>query len=78
MRWTYRITAVSRPKVLMRVVQVFDQQSLVIRSLQLALLDDCVDITLIVDAEHELAQRVQAKLSNQIDVRNVDLYMERS
>ncbi len=75
MRWTYQITAASRPRVLMRLVQVFDQQSMTIRSLELALLDDCVVISLTVDADQELAHRVRAKLYNQTDIRDVDLYL---
>jgi acetolactate synthase regulatory subunit len=74
MRWTYHITAASKPRVLMRLVQVFDQQSMTISSLELALLNDSVSITLTVDADRELADRVRAKLYNQIDIRDVDLY----
>jgi acetolactate synthase regulatory subunit len=73
MEWTYQITAASKPKVLMRLVQVFDQQSLVIRSLELALLDNSVKINLTVDADTALAHRIQAKLYHQLDIQNVDL-----
>ena len=73
MQWTYRISAASRPRVLMRLVQVFDQQSLVISSLELALLDNCVKITLTVDVEPELAHRLRIKLYNQTDIQDVDL-----
>ena len=73
MQWTYRIIAASRPRVLMRLVQLFDQQSLVIRSLELALLDNCVKISLTVEVERELALRIQAKLYHQIDIESVDL-----
>jgi acetolactate synthase small subunit len=73
MRWTYQITAASRPRVLMRLVQVFDQQALVISSLQLALLEDRVKIRLTVTAEPELAHRVRAKLCNLTDILDVDL-----
>ena len=75
MQWTYQITAASRPRVLMRLVQVFDQQALIISSLQLALCDDRVKITLTVDVEPELAHRILAKLYNQTDIQTVDLYM---
>jgi hypothetical protein len=75
MQWTYQITAASRPRVLMGLVQVFDQQHLVISSLKLALLDDRVKICLTVDVEPELAQRLQAKLYNQTDIQDVDLYI---
>ncbi|WP_353063077.1 hypothetical protein RBB77_17535 [Tunturibacter psychrotolerans] len=73
MKWTYQITAASRPRVLMRLVQLFDQQSLVIRSLELALLDNRVRINLTVEVERELALRLQAKLYHQMDIENVDL-----
>jgi acetolactate synthase regulatory subunit len=73
MKWTYQITAASRPRVLMRLVQLFDQQSLVIRSLELALLDNRVRISLTVEVERELALRLQAKLYHQMDIENVDL-----
>jgi len=57
----------------MRLMQVFDQQSLVISSLKLALLDNCVKITLTTEVEPELARRLQAKLYHQTDVQEVDL-----
>jgi acetolactate synthase regulatory subunit len=76
MQWTYQITAASRPRVLMRLVQIFDQQSLVISSLNLALLDNRVRIDLTVEIEPELAQRLQAKLYHQTDIQNVDLLAE--
>ena len=57
----------------MRLVQVFDQQSLVISSLKLARLDDWIKITLTVDVEPELAHRLRLKLYNQTDIQDVDL-----
>lgn len=75
MKWTYQITAASRPRVLMRLVQVFDQQSLAIRSLELTLLDNHVKINLTVEIEPDLARRLQAKLYLQTDIQNVDLLM---
>ena len=73
MKWIYQITAASKPRVLMRLVQLFDQQSLVIRSLEPALLDNRVRISLTVEVERELALRLQAKLYHQMDIENVDL-----
>jgi hypothetical protein len=73
MRWTFQITAASRPRVLMRLVQVFDQQSLVIRSLELVLLDNRVKINLTTEVEPELARRLQAKLYHQVDIEDVEL-----
>ncbi len=73
MQWTYRITAASRPKVLMRVTQVFDQQLLSMRELKLADADGIVTIHIHVDVAADLAHRIQAKLYSQLDVCNVDL-----
>ncbi len=73
MQWTYQITAASRPLVLRRLVQLFDQQSLTISSLKLALLDNSVRIDLTVEVEPELARRLEASLHNQIDIRSVEL-----
>jgi hypothetical protein len=73
MEWTYQITAASKPRVLMRLVQLFEQQSLVIRSLELALLDSLVKINLTVEVESALAHRIQAKLYHQLDIQEVDL-----
>jgi hypothetical protein len=73
MRWTFQITAASRPRVLMRLVQIFEQQSLVIRSLELVLLDNRVKINLTTEVEPELALRLQAKLYHQIDIEDVEL-----
>ena len=75
MQWTYEITTASRPRVLMRLVQVFDQQRLTISSLKLALLDDQVKIAVTVEVETELAYRIQAKLYSQTDIQNVDLHL---
>jgi hypothetical protein len=57
----------------MRLVQLFDQQSLVIQTLQLALLDNHVQINIVTDANPELALRLQAKLYHQVDIQNVEL-----
>ena len=73
MRWTYEITTAARPKVLMRLVQVFDQQLLTIDCLHLRTFEDHVTISLTVDVETELAYRIRAKLYNLTDIRNVDL-----
>ncbi|MBB5318028.1 hypothetical protein [Tunturibacter empetritectus] len=74
MRWTFQITAASRPRVLMRLVQIFDQQSLVIRSLELVLLNNRVKINLTTEVELELARRLQAKLYHQVDIEDVELH----
>ena len=75
MEWTYEITASSKPKVLMRLVQVFDQQLLTISSLHLIQSEDHVKITVTVGVETKLAYRILAKLYNQVDVQDVDLHI---
>lgn len=78
MEVTYQITASSQPRVLMRIVQLFDQQSLAIRSLELALLDNRVNIRLTVQTESALAHRIQAKLYHQIDIQTVEIHLEKT
>jgi acetolactate synthase small subunit len=73
MEWTYEITAAPRPRVLVRLVQLFDQQALDIRSLQLTRFDGCVLIRLTVAVEAALARRLCAKLYHQVDVQEVGL-----
>jgi hypothetical protein len=74
--WTFQITAVSQPQVLPRLVQFFEQQRMVIRALDLALLDRSARISITVEASDELAHRLQAKLAHQADVREVELLAE--
>lgn len=73
MRWTYQITAASRPDVLRRLVQIVEQHSLTVRSVELALLNNRVKISLTVEVEPLVARKLQARLSNQSDVQDVDL-----
>jgi acetolactate synthase regulatory subunit len=73
MHWTYQITAASQPRVLPRLVRLFEQQPLVIRAVDLALLDRSVKISISVDAEPELARHLQARLYHQDDVQHVEL-----
>ncbi len=73
MHWRYQITAASQPRVLPRLIQLFEQQLLVIRAPDLALGDRSVTTNITVEADSELAQRLQAKLYHQIDVQQVEL-----
>ena len=73
MEWTYRITATSGPRVLMRVVQLFDNQRLAIRSLSLKDSDGRVDILINADTATEQARRIHAKLYHQVDILQVEL-----
>ncbi len=62
----------------MRIVQLFEQQSLAIRSLELALLDNRVNIRLTVETESAMAHRIQAKLYHQIDIQTVEIHLEKT
>ena len=73
MWWTYRITAASQARLLMRVAQVFDQQLLRMTKLVLMDGDEVVEISVKVEAEEGLALRLQAKLYRLQDVRTVEL-----
>ena len=73
MEWTYKISASVRPKVLMRVVQVFDQQSVAMRR---CLLEECgglLQILIVAEVDEELAPRIQAKLYKLVDLGEVEL-----
>jgi hypothetical protein len=77
MEWTYKISASIRPKVLMRVVQVFDQQSVLMRR---CLLEECCEvlqIVIVAEVDEDLARRIQAKLYKLVDLLEVDLVVER-
>jgi hypothetical protein len=73
MHWTYQITAVSQPRVLPRLVHLFEQEPLVIHSVDLALLDRSVKISISVEADPGLARHLQARLYHQADVQDVEL-----
>jgi acetolactate synthase regulatory subunit len=73
MHWTYQITAASKPRVLPRLVQLFAEQSLAIRALDVALLHQSAQINITVETDSELAQHLKAKLGHQADVRQVEL-----
>ncbi|HTD95492.1 MAG TPA: hypothetical protein VK627_01130 [Edaphobacter sp.] len=73
MQWAYTIAAEPRARILARVVQLFDQQRLSLRSLVLEETDTAVHLTLTVEAEPHLAQRIQAKLYHLYGISSVDL-----
>jgi acetolactate synthase small subunit len=73
MHWIYQITAASKPHVLPRLVQFFAEQSLAIRSLDVALLHQSAQIKIAVETEPEVAHRLQDKLAQQAEVRQVEL-----
>ncbi|QHN02309.1 hypothetical protein FTO74_02170 [Granulicella sp. WH15] len=73
MEWKFQLTAAARPRVLSRVMQLFDQQSLNVRSLVFTQTAEVIVIQALVEVEAALAQRLQAKLYRQIDLREVML-----
>ncbi len=73
MEWTYKITAAAKPKVLLRIVQLFEQQSLSARSIVYTVTGETVTILLHVQAETHHAHRIHAKLHSQYDIRQVEL-----
>ncbi|CAN5704811.1 hypothetical protein BH10ACI4_BH10ACI4_08340 [soil metagenome] len=78
MEWTYTINALSRPRVLMRVVQVFDQQMVNMRECRLIESGDSLRITILIDASEDLARRMHAKLYKQLNMEHIDLVAGRS
>ena len=73
MEWTYRISAAARPKVLMRVVQVFDQQLVTMRRCSMDEVGELLELSVTVDIEHDLAQRIHAKLYKLHGLLQIDL-----
>jgi acetolactate synthase regulatory subunit len=73
MEWTYKITAAANPRVLLRVLQLFEQQRLSARSIVYTVAGGAVTILMHVHAEADHAGRIQAKLHNQHDIREVEL-----
>jgi acetolactate synthase regulatory subunit len=74
MEWTYRIKAEVRPRVLMRVAHVFDQQMLSMRRCVMEERSDVADLEITVDAEEELVRRVHAKLYKLLDLLEIELH----
>lgn len=73
MEWTYQIRAAARPRVLMRLAQVFDQQMVSMRRCEMLEAVDGIEISITVDISSELAERIQAKLYKQQDLLQVTL-----
>ena len=78
MRWTYRITAAAaRPRLIMRLVQLFDQQLLEIDRLEVMRLHDATMVRIVVRCEEHVARRIHAKLYRLADVAHVLLSNDR-
>jgi len=73
MVFTYRITAVARPRLIMRLAQIYDQQLLEIDRLNVVRERDVTAIRIEVDCDEYLAHRIHAKLYRLADVVHVEL-----
>ncbi len=76
MKWTYRVTAAARPRLIMRLAQVFDQQMIEIDRLEVKRLQDATMMRIEVCCEEHLARRIHAKLYRLADVAHVLLSNE--
>ena len=78
MKWTYTIAAVSARRLLMRVVLIFDQQSLTLTDVawRCSDTDGNVEARLRVRCDEALARRLHAKLLHLQDVLHVALAAE--
>jgi glycine cleavage system regulatory protein len=73
MVWTYRITAAARPRLIMRLAQIFDQQLLEIDRLEVIRERDVTAVRIEIDCDEYLARRIHAKLYRLSDVLHVVL-----
>ena len=73
MAWTYRITAAARPRLAMRVAQVFDQQLLEVERFELIRKDAATTIRISVECDESVARRIHAKLYRLADLVQIDL-----
>ena len=73
MQWTYQIVATQQPRVLARVLQLFDQQSIVLQSLMLTQTEVEIRVRISAEIEPALAVRLQAKLLHLMAVVEVQL-----
>ena len=73
MDWTYKITAAANPRMLLRVLQLFDQQRLAYHQLSYAVAGEVATIVIRTPADPHHASRIHAKLYNQHDIREVEL-----
>gem|GEM_PF-2657682 len=73
MVWTYRITAVARPRVIMRLAQIYDQQMLEIDRMSVVREHDATAVRIEVQCDECLAHRIHAKLYRLSDVAHVEL-----
>jgi hypothetical protein len=73
MAWTYRITAAARPRLTMRVAQIFDQQLLEVERFDLVREAAATTIRISVECDEPIARRIHAKLYRLTDLVHVEL-----
>jgi hypothetical protein len=73
MVWTYRITAAARPRLIMRLSQIYDQQLLEIDRMSVIRERDVTGVRIEVQCDEYLARRIHAKLYRLSDVAHVEL-----
>lgn len=73
MQWTYKIIATPQPRVLARVLQLFDQQLIVVQSLTLTQTEVEIRVRISAEIEPALAVRLHAKLLHVMAVEDVQL-----
>lgn len=73
MVWTYRITAVARPRLIMRLAQIYDQQMLEIDRMSIVRERDVTAVRIEVECDEYLAHRIHAKLYRLADIAHVEL-----
>ena len=73
MLWTYRISAASQPRALMRIAQMFDQQLLSLQHCEMRDAGGTLTVCITVEADEPLARRLHAKLYRLHDLQTIDL-----
>lgn len=73
MAWSFQIKAVARPRLIMRVAQIFDQQMLEIERFDLTREGSIATIHISVECDEPVVRRVHAKLYRLADLAHVDL-----
>jgi len=73
MEWTFTIYATKNPRVVLRILQLFEQQRAEILHIRCDMTGERTTVSIDVLAQPHLAGRIHAKLYNQHDVLQVEL-----
>jgi hypothetical protein len=76
MQCTYKIIAHNQPRVLARIIQLFDQQLLTLHSLVFKRLANEVHLTVTIECEPARTDRLAAKLHSQLAIHSVELLLD--